>query len=630
MIKLYDRIKEISYTNGTGNIQLSGPVSGFSSFSSSYSNNDALFYAIADGTNYEIGSGLYLSSTNQIKRFPFKTTNSNQLVNFTEGLKEIYVTYPATNSVFNTSGTQPIPNSSGLAIWNSSNSLSYSDKIVFDSTNGRLGINRAAPSGTLDIGGLSPNSNIVVSGIHIGNSGIYFPSGNNGISSYSGGRQLVHFEPNQLDINSSLVLQLSGIVNQNILLKKQSANTIFAGPSGGCVPPCSPDYPMFRYLVQEDIPDLSSSYFTVASGTIVSGIVTSISGILNSNIVAISGYLDDKIADTANTINPINSIFDARLSLSNANSTQEGSGIYLYLTSHVGNAVSLYSGTNWQRVQISSKFVSSFSSLDPNTIYDVFGYLDEDDINFELISWTMYSPATEEEPSSQPLNSYRSTNISKFQGVWCKTSDNTRRYIGTIRTGSSAFIDNSTHRFIYNHHNKIKKIIRSNVTGPYQDPEIQLYFSWIYTGNTIRKIPYIPQIEVINGLDSKIDLKLILDCHIPYARSAYTMGIIRNQEVFIDEISDTSDESTVHYINNDGYFYSYEYVVLKNTSGNVVSDYLSGDYQDATIKTMTASISCTPIGYEKYYGIELTHLGSPVITGNTLLNSYGIMGTYEC
>lgn len=629
MIKLYDRIKEISYTNGTGNIQLSGAVNGFSSFSSSYSNNDALFYVVTDGTNYEIGSGLYLSSTNQIKRFPFKTTNSNQLVNFTEGLKEIYVTYPATNSVFNTSGTQPIPNSSGLAIWNSSNSLSYSDKIVFDSTNGRLGINHSQPSGSIHVGGLSPNSQIIVSGIHIGNSGIYFPSGNNGVSSYSGGRQLVHFEPNQLNINSSIVFDLSGIVNQNILLKKQNANTVFAGPSGGCVPPCSPDYPMFRYLVEEDIPDLSSLYFNMASGAAISGTMTAISGILNNKIVAISGYLDDKI-DAANTINTVNSTFDARLSLSNTSSTHEGSGIYLYLTAHVGNAVSLYSGANWQSVQISSKLISTFSSLDPNTIYDIFGYLNANDISFELISWAMYSPATEEEPSPQPLNSYRSTNISKFQGVWCKTGDNTRRYIGTIRTGSSAFVDNETNRFICNHYNKVKKRIRSSVTGPYVEPEAQINFNWIYTGNTIRKIPYIPQIEVINGLDSEIDLNLVLDCNIPYARSAYTMGIVRNPEIFIDNISDTSDESILHYINNDSYFYSYESVVLRNTSGYVVSDYLSGDYQDATVKTMTASINCKPIGYEKYYGIELTHLGSPVITGNTLLNSYGIMGTYEC
>jgi len=66
MIDIYDRIKEITYTIGTGNFALSGVVQGFSSFSSVYSNSGELFYAVTDGTNYEIGSGLYLSPSNQV------------------------------------------------------------------------------------------------------------------------------------------------------------------------------------------------------------------------------------------------------------------------------------------------------------------------------------------------------------------------------------------------------------------------------------------------------------------------------------------------------------------------------------------------------------------------------------
>ena len=73
MIKLFDRIKERSYTIGTGNFALSGVFSGFVSFGSAYSDGDKFFYVANDGTNFEIGSGVYITVSNQIQRFPIKS-----------------------------------------------------------------------------------------------------------------------------------------------------------------------------------------------------------------------------------------------------------------------------------------------------------------------------------------------------------------------------------------------------------------------------------------------------------------------------------------------------------------------------------------------------------------------------
>jgi hypothetical protein len=179
MIKLYDRVKQTTYSIGTGDIALSGAIAGFSTFSSVYQNNDLLFYCITDGINYEIGSGTYVSSSDTIKRYSIKSTNSNQLVNFGYGLKEIYVNYPATNSVFSPYGISSTPQNSGIAFWSSSNSISYSDKFNIDSGNGRIGINKTNPTATIDIGGSSATSSIRASGFVVGNSGVYFPSGSN-------------------------------------------------------------------------------------------------------------------------------------------------------------------------------------------------------------------------------------------------------------------------------------------------------------------------------------------------------------------------------------------------------------------------------------------------------------------
>lgn len=698
MINIRDRIKELTYVTSTGNITLSGAVRGFSTFSSAYNNNESLFYAITDGLNYEIGSGLYYSSTNQIKRFVIKSTNSNNLVNFSEGAKEVYVTYPATNAVFNTSGINPFPQNSGIAFWTSSNSLSYSNKFVIDSGNGRIGINKNGPLYAIDIGGLAPNSIIRSSGLIIGSSGISFPSGNNGTSSYSGGIQLVHFIPNQLSSSLSTVLELSGIVNQNILLKKQNAGMVFAGPSGGCTPPCDPSYPTFRFLSKDDIPqeisnlaigdEDSSTFLTInlpnglpdnvyrdinaisinngdnvfsvnglgeiefatismsqvvdlddtialASGSLnsrivtVSGISVGSSGALNNKIDTVSGIFNAQISSINVNVSTLSNVCNGRLSLSSTDSSYSGSGTTMYFVPHNGNSISLYNGSSWTNINFSSKTVSLFSSLSPNTIYDVFGYLNNNDISFQLVSWTMYDPSYPnlEEPEINPWNSYRTNALSKIDGVYCKSGDNTRRYLGTIRTGASAFLDNESNRFVCNAYNKIKKYIYSDV-NPIND-EPYFTFSWIYSSSDVRKIPYIPEISVINGLDSNIDLKIVLDASIPYTRSEYILGIIRSQEIFYHQSSE-SYGNILDYIDNADNLDYYGSIVLSNTSGFANADIIGGDYQDGIYKTLTSSISCKPVGYEKYYGIEKARLGTPIVYGNRLTGNYGIMGTYEC
>jgi surface protein len=335
VIILSDRIKELSYTMGTGNLSLSGSVGGFSSFGSAYQHNESLFYAVTDGVNYEIGSGIYRSAsydlgdgitTNELKRFPIRSSNSNNLVNFGEGTKEVYVTYPATHSVYTGSGVSGYntPQTNGLAFWGSPNMLNYNSNLVVDPTNSRIGIRSSNPQYAIDIGGMSAQSIVRSSGIVIGRSGVYFPPQNNNDASYVGGRQLTHFEPNQLDqyaydnsligqlTGSNAILQLSGVVNQFILLKQQNAGMVFAGPPSGCTPPCSPAYPSFRILTLEDIPNLSSIYTTNTLLTSASGSlnnkINSVSGVLRNDLIlasSASGILNTKINDVSGVLRQI-------------------------------------------------------------------------------------------------------------------------------------------------------------------------------------------------------------------------------------------------------------------------------------------------------------------------------------
>lgn len=262
-IYLYDRIKETTYTLGVSNFVLNGAANGFSSFGSVYSNGDNVFYAATDGTFYEVGSGIYVTGVqNSIQRFPFRSSNNNSIVSFGEGLKEVFVTYPATNSVYTASGLQNYgpPQNGGIAFWSSSNVINYDSNILWDAEYARLGIRKTQPYYGIDVGGDGTESIVRASGFYVGSSGVIFPSGNNGSSSYFGGVQLSHYEPNSIDTISGFdeIVELSGNAKNTFVLKKQNAGLVFAGPASGCTPPCSPDYPTFRPLVLKDINELDN------------------------------------------------------------------------------------------------------------------------------------------------------------------------------------------------------------------------------------------------------------------------------------------------------------------------------------------------------------------------------------
>jgi len=292
-IILSERIKELSRTEGTINFSLDGAVNGFSSFSDTYSSGDPVFYAITDGTDYEVGSGVYGNdgiNSYIIRSSPFKSTKSDALVPFKPGVKEVYVTYPGKFSVFTASGLGSFeqPDVSGVAFWGSQNILDYDSAFIWDKTNNRLGVSESAPQYSIHVGGTQQTSKVAASGFVVGNSGVNFVGDD---PSYSGGVQLEPFLRTELDVTTgtSAVFALSGLVDQRILFQTQLAGTVLAGPaSGDCSGGCDPDYPVFRALALGDVPDLSTLYLVqkedAYSPTMGSGIAFfSSSGVIDTD-----------------------------------------------------------------------------------------------------------------------------------------------------------------------------------------------------------------------------------------------------------------------------------------------------------------------------------------------------------
>jgi hypothetical protein len=94
-----DRVKETTTTTGTGTITLAGAVSGFQAFSV-IGDGNSTYYTIAGGSEWEVGVGTYTSSGTTLSRdVILESSNAGSAVNFSAGVKDVFVTYPAERSV---------------------------------------------------------------------------------------------------------------------------------------------------------------------------------------------------------------------------------------------------------------------------------------------------------------------------------------------------------------------------------------------------------------------------------------------------------------------------------------------------------------------------------------------------
>lgn len=101
-LALKDRVKETTTTTGTGTVTLDGAATGFQSFAAVGDGNQT-FYAIADAASgdWEVGVGTYTSSGTTLSRTTVvSSSNAGSLVPFGTGSKDVFVTYPASRSVY--------------------------------------------------------------------------------------------------------------------------------------------------------------------------------------------------------------------------------------------------------------------------------------------------------------------------------------------------------------------------------------------------------------------------------------------------------------------------------------------------------------------------------------------------
>ena len=115
-----DRVKETSTTTGTGAFTLDGAQTGFDTFALGIGGSNTTYYAIFNqGTSeWEVGLGtLDAGGTVLTRTTVITSSNSDSVVTFTGGTKDVFCTLPASKAVYLDSTGAPVgAASAGFAV----------------------------------------------------------------------------------------------------------------------------------------------------------------------------------------------------------------------------------------------------------------------------------------------------------------------------------------------------------------------------------------------------------------------------------------------------------------------------------------------------------------------------------
>lgn len=131
---LKDRVKETSVSTGTGAIALDGATGAYQTFST-IGNGNTTYYAIAGQTTaeWEVGIGTYTSSTDTLSRdVILSSSNSNNIVTFSAGTKDVFITYPSEKAIYEEANGDTLINAGPITVLGPgvvSNPTAYADTL---------------------------------------------------------------------------------------------------------------------------------------------------------------------------------------------------------------------------------------------------------------------------------------------------------------------------------------------------------------------------------------------------------------------------------------------------------------------------------------------------------------------
>lgn len=158
---------------------------------------------------------------------------------------------------------------------------------------------------------------------------------------------------------------------------------------------------------------------------------------------------------------------EARLTLETGvavSTTNQSAKGTLYLTKYMGDQVAVYDGVSaWSTIALGADISLSLAGLTASRPHDIWVYSNSGTLTLEATAWTN--------------DTTRATALAMQNGIYVKTGDATRRYVGTIYVNASNQCNATTSlRQVWNYYNRIERHLSCVDTTD----------SWTYTTTTWR------------------------------------------------------------------------------------------------------------------------------------------------
>lgn len=147
-------------------------------------------------------------------------------------------------------------------------------------------------------------------------------------------------------------------------------------------------------------------------------------------------------------------VFNARLTLESGvpiSTSDQTAKTTVYLTPYNGNRVRVYDGTRWKIYALTEKSLAIgtlASAVIPN---DIFLYDNSGTLTLEKLAWTNATT--------------RATALTTQDGVYVKSGDTTRLYVGTFYpTATTTTEDSEAKRFLINVYNQVQRALKIDAT----------------------------------------------------------------------------------------------------------------------------------------------------------------------
>ena len=206
-----------------------------------------------------------------------------------------------------------------------------------------------------------------------------------------------------------------------------------------------------------------------------------------------------------------------------------GSAQTIYYTPYMSSQILLYDtvASTW-RFWLCPEISASLAGLTTAQPYDVFVYSNTGTLTLELVAWSS--------------NSARATAITLQDGIYVKSGDASRRFVGTLQMQATGQCEDSVlRRYVFNFYNRVPRQLRR------ADPNA----SWIYTTATWRQANAAVagtanQVSVVNGSISgngemMVHLNLVVTAGAagtgpPYAVHEVAFGVDSTTTVHADSV----------------------------------------------------------------------------------------------